>query len=81
MRRPDEDEGDAKDTTDTDYTAAADGLPDGAERSDPDPGSDPGPGSADPTATAAYRWLRVAKLLLGLAVSLLTALKLLGLLP
>ncbi|MFC4357416.1 hypothetical protein ACFO0N_05560 [Halobium salinum] len=35
----------------------------------------------DPAATTAYRWLRVAKLLLGALVSLLTALQLLGMLP
>lgn len=48
------------------------------DRSHPIDGDDPEDESA---ATTAYRWLRVLKVLVGLVVSLLTALKLLGLLP
>jgi hypothetical protein len=93
MRRPGGEEGD---TDETDGTARAErpradaesptpvaersGEPDGA---DGDPGSAEEPSGIgdDPTETAAYRWLRVVKLLLGLVVSLLTALELLGLVP
>ncbi len=35
----------------------------------------------DPTETATYGWLRIAKLLLGILVSVLTVLRLLGALP